>query len=415
MKDIYFNDYDKKRSAKEDTCEIPITRSEREMQEKLKQQRYEQIIRKQNEESDPYELIDINSRSGQRRTQSSASGTRRGSTTQQGRQNQQRESRTTSAKNQGGKSQSSAKPVKKKRKGCGCGTAFLCFLLIIAVLAGSCGFYFKSTLDKINYVPIEDNAYIYDSELKSSPDVYNILLIGSDTDEYGTSRSDTMMLVSVDKMNKTLKFTSFLRDMWVEIPDYKKAKLNASYAHGGTQLLVDTLEYNFKVKIDNYLLVDFDMFEKLIDALGGVTVEITEKEAEFINRTSHAKVTAGENTLNGDYALIYCRIRKLDSDFMRTQRQRKVMAAIFEKVKSQSILKTAKAMTEVMPLLTTNMTSGDIMKLCMQAVGFLKYGNDQMQIPLDDGYVSRRINGQDALVPDLDKNIEELHSFIYGG
>lgn len=402
MKDIYFDDYENKnhakKAAKEDTCEIPITRSEREIQERLKQQRYEQIVRRQNED-DPYAFIDIhNSKANTNRSQSA--NPQKDSHHSVPYPNEQRE-----------------RPQKapKKKKGCGCGTAFLCFLLIFAVLIGSCGYYFKSSVDKMNYVPLEDNAYINDSELKSSANVYNILLVGTDTDEYGTSRSDTMMLVSMDKATKTLKFTSFMRDMWVEIPDYKSAKINASFAHGGTQLLVDTIEYNFKIKIDNYLLVDFDMFEKLIDAMGGVTVEITEKEAEFINRTSHAKVTAGTNTLNGDYALIYCRIRKLDSDFMRTQRQRKVMTALFEKVKSQNIIQTAKAMTEIMPLVTTDLTDGDILKLGLQSFSILKYGNDQLQIPVENGYTSKRINGQDALVPDLDKNIEELHNFIYGG
>ncbi|MDD6275517.1 MAG: LCP family protein [Clostridia bacterium] len=385
MKDIYFNDYGNKkiskRSSKEDTCEIPITRSEREMQERLNQQRYEQIIKRQNQEEDPYAFIDINS---VRQTATQNSRTKKQTDNLNG--NRQTKS-TQSAKrtnNVGGTNDKPSKP--KKKKGCGCGTVFLCFLVIFAILIGSCGIYFKSAVDKMNYVPLKDNAYIYDSELKSSSSVYNILLIGADTDEYGTSRSDTMMLVSLDKSTKTLKFTSFMRDMWVEIPDYKKAKLNASFSHGGAQLLVDTLEYNFKIKIDNYLLVDFDMFEKLIDAMGGVTVEITEKEAEFINRTSHAKVKAGTNTLNGDYALIYCRIRKLDSDFMRTQRQRKVMTALFEKIKSQSIFKTAKAMTDIMPLVTTDLEDKDIIKLGLQSFSLLKYGNDQLQIPVDGGY-----------------------------
>ena len=91
------------------------------------------------------------------------------------------------------------------------------------------------------------------------------------------------------------------------------------------------------------------------------------------------------------------------------------MTALFEKVKSQNIIQTAKAMTEIMPLVTTDLTDGDILKLGLQSFSILKYGNDQLQIPVENGYTSKRINGQDALVPDLDKNIEELHNFIYGG
>ncbi len=207
--------------------------------------------------------------------------------------------------------------------------------------------------------------------------------------------------------------TSFMRDLWVTIPDYGDARLNAAFSYGGAELLLETIYKNFDVRINDYVMVDFEMFEKLIDGLGGVTVDITEDEADFINETSHAKVHSGENILDGDYALIYCRIRYLDSDFNRTQRQRKVMNSILKKTVSQNPLKTLSVMSNILPLVTTDIAPLKMTFKAFGAISFLKYGNDQFRIPTDDGYSSEMIEGQDVLVPDLEENKEALRSFIY--
>ena len=241
---------------------------------------------------------------------------------------------------------------------------------------------------------------------------YNILLIGTDVDEEGTSRSDSMMLITVDRNNQKLKLTSFMRDLWVEIPNNGKKKLNAAYAIGGPELLIDTLKHNFNVNIDNYVLVDFDMFMELIDAIGGVTVEITEKEAEFMNRTTQAKVSSGINTLNGKDALIYCRIRKLDSDFMRTQRQRKVISAIFEKIKTQDITDNFKAITSVLPLIQTNISPFKMSMMSFSMIPVITYDFEQLRIPVDGEYTSTYINGQSVLLPDYNANSEAFNNFI---
>lgn len=407
MKDVYFNDYDKKKKhdSEYDTSEIPLTSSERDFQDRINQQRYEKILKNQQQnlhESNNYDNLSSyrNERPVQRSNREEYDIN----------SHEHRDQRTNPRRSS--PSNPPKKAEKKKHRGCGCGLLFVCFILIIALACGGSFGYVYSLCEKTNYV--ESSVVSDGTQLMSSDDIYNVLLIGADKDEYGTSRSDTMMLVSIDKKNQTVKFTSFMRDMWVSIPDNGKSKLNAAYAYGGATLLMETIERNFKIDINNYVMVDFDMFEKLIDGLGGVTVEITEDEAEFINRTSHAEVQAGTNTLNGDYALIYCRIRKLDSDFMRTQRQRKVMSAIMEKIKSQSILKTASAMTDVLPLVTTDMKAMDMTLKVFSSISLLKYENDQLRIPADGMYTSKRINGQDALVPDLEDNVKELRTFIYG-
>ena len=306
------------------------------------------------------------------------------------------------------------KKVKPKgKRGCGCSSIILCmFLAVVLLFVGTFGYGFY-LCSKTNYKPSGMN--FTSSDVMSDSEVYNVLLIGADKlNEAGTTRSDTMLLVSVDSRNQTLKFTSFMRDMWVEIPGYDDAKLNAAFSYGGTDLLVKTIQQNFKIKIDNYVMVDFEMFKMLIDGIGGVTVDITEKEASFINRTTHAKVEVGENHLNGDYALIYCRIRKLDSDFGRTQRQRKVMAAIFDQIKSQNIIGTLKTAGDIMPYITTDISPLKMMLKGVGAVKYLTYGNDELRLPIDGEYADRYINGQAALVVDFDTNIEAVQEFIYG-
>ena len=222
-----------------------------------------------------------------------------------------------------------------------------------------------------------------------------------------------MILVTIDKEHQKIKMTSFMRDLWVSIPGYDDGRLNAAYSYGGAELLLKTIYENFGVSINDYVMVDFEMFEKLIDGLGGVSVEITEDEADFINETSHANVHSGENILDGDYALIYCRIRYLDSDFNRTQRQRKVMNSIFKKIVSQNPITTLSVMSDVLPLITTDISPVKMTLKAFGAIALLKYGNDQFRIPTDDGYSSEMIDGQDVLVPDLEENKTALHQFLY--
>ncbi len=308
--------------------------------------------------------------------------------------------------------------VKKAKKGCGCGclgmSVMSIFLAIVIAFVGCFGY----LLNMLNDMKIEksvENSYVQPAELSSADGVKNILLIGLDDSEgSGNSRSDTMMLLTLDTVNHAIKLTSFLRDMWVEIPDHKKAKLNASYAYGGAQLTMDTIEYNFDVDIDNYIIVDFEMFKEIIDSLGGITVEITEREAEFINRTTSSVVKAGLNELDGKKALIYARIRKLDSDFYRTLRQRKVITAIIDKLKEVNPLELLGIVKEILPMITTDIKPLSMVVTAISALSCLNVNIDQLQIPADDAYVSKKISGQSALVPDLEKNIKNLKEFIYG-
>ncbi|MBE6818853.1 MAG: LytR family transcriptional regulator [Ruminococcaceae bacterium] len=287
-------------------------------------------------------------------------------------------------------------------------------LAIVLVLTGIIGFFGFSLLSKINYVPSEhSNLYLDSSKLMSNRRVKNILFIGCDDDSGGSQRSDSIMLVSIDRIHHKFKLTSFMRDTWVYIPDHDYAKLNAAFAYGGAGLLMDTIEYNFGIKIDNYAMVDFDIFSSIIEELGGVEVEVTEAEADFINENTSETVKAGLTKLNGDEALVYCRIRYLDSDFMRTQRQRKVMSAIVEKVKHAGPFTDYHLAEVILPQVKTDITKGEMLGIGLGVFGYLTYDVDQLRIPIDDSYTSEYFGDQQALSIDFEKNKAALREFIY--
>ena len=263
---------------------------------------------------------------------------------------------------------------------------------------------------------LEKNQYISSAELKSSPFVTNILLIGVDADISESPRSDTMILLSIDFAHRRFKLSSFLRDSWVEIPSKgHKAKLNSACSSGGPQLLIDTLEYNYGVDISHYVMVDFNIFTQIIDRLGGIEVEVTEYEAEYINRTTRQTVESGKNVhLNGEETLVYCRIRKLDTDFMRTYRQRKVIGAIINKVRNTNPISIIKALNNVFPLVRTDMSPIEITGLSYKVLtGLVFFGTKQTRIPIDEHMEADTINGQWVEVVDIGAAKEYLQDFIY--
>ena len=192
--------------------------------------------------------------------------------------------------------------------------AVLSALLVIVVIIAATGL---TALARINYNEKSENRYVNSADLKSSPDVTNILLLGVDaraSEESNASRSDTMMLVSIDGKNNCIKMVSFLRDSWVYIPCKDTwQRLNAACSYGGYSAVADTIEYNFGIKIDGYVVADFEMFKVMIDRLGGVKIDVTEEEAKEVTghpkRYGNVELEAGNHKLSGEQALAYCRIR----------------------------------------------------------------------------------------------------------
>lgn len=293
---------------------------------------------------------------------------------------------------------------------------FIATVLIVALLLSSALIFLVAAASGYTREDLEANEYVSQSELSSSPFVSNILLLGVDGSAESSSRSDSMILVSVDFVHSKIKLTSFLRDSWVEIPSKgKKAKLNAACSYGGPQLVVDTIEYNFGVDIDHYVMVDFNMFTEIIDNLGGVNVEVTSKEAKFINNTTRHTIESGESVhLNGDVALVYCRIRKLDSDYMRTYRQRKVITALINQAKAAGIGTLISTMQEVFPLIKTDMSAAEITGLAYKAgLGLLAFDIEQNRVPIDEHMKAQTINGQWVETLELENVREYLYDYIY--
>lgn len=308
------------------------------------------------------------------------------------------------------------KPTKKgKNKSLKILISVLSVLLVFAIAIGSVA---GSVLGKINYKEKEENKYVENNALMSSASVKNILLLGIDrrSETESVSRADTMMLISIDKKHNTVKMTSFLRDTWLYIPCHDGSqRLNAACSYGGYNGVKDTIEYNFGVKIDGYVLADFNMFEIIVDALGGVEVEVTEKEAKEV--TSHKKrygnvtLEAGKQNLTGEQALAYCRIRKIDTDFKRTERQRTVMSSIINKVKKNP-LKLYSIAKQIAPYIETSLNKGEIVSSAFSALPCLS-NIMQQEIPAKDTWKYAKIKGNSVIKIDEKKNKEILIDFIY--
>lgn len=260
-----------------------------------------------------------------------------------------------------------------------------------------------------------NNSYVRASALEKSFNVENILFVGVDSRGEENSRSDTMILVSIDKKNKKIKLTSFLRDTYVTVPGQGDMKLNAACFYGGPKLVMDTIEYNFGINIDHYMLVDFEAFRGVIDAIGGVDVDITENEAQYLRDTVKIPyIVEGPNHLNGGATLWYCRIRYLDSDFNRTQRQRKVISSILNSVKHQNPFRLVNTVKEVLPYIETDMTPLKLTFLSeMVGLFYMRYNIVQQQVPYDGEYEDRYINNQLVLYIDLENASQKIKNFIY--
>lgn len=315
------------------------------------------------------------------------------------------------------------KKSRKKKIGCGCGclSVIAIFLVIVAVIGFGIFRVANDLLSEINYDSdfIRQNGYVNQKDLFDSDEVTNILLIGVDRrDADESSRSDTMMLLSIDRANKKIKLTSFMRDMWVDIPGKGYSKINSSCMWGGPKLVMDTIEYNFNVDIDDYMLVDFDMFTKIVDGLGGVQVEVTEKEAAYFGSGKKyappMKIESGNTLLNGEEALWYCRIRYLDDDFHRTERQRKVISAIINKAKETKPKELIEISKDVMPYVETSIPQNELMKLGLGALfSYIHYDIEQQQIPASKTWEYGSKNGMDVILIDVEENKNILYDFIY--
>ncbi len=308
----------------------------------------------------------------------------------------------------------------------------LILILVILILFGIISGLIFRYAGMLNIVEtgdrVETNASVIDESY-----VKNILIIGSDTRNDENGRSDSMILVSINRKTNQIVQTSFMRDILVSIPGYGNAKLNAAYANGGAELVMDTIEENFKVKVDNYIRIDFFSFIDIIDAMGGLELTVNDDEANAmtdpmneVNKLKGRAIGTGKLTQGGTYtmdgiqALAYARIRYAgDGDFDRTQRQREVIEKIIEKFKDLSIFEMNSVLETILPELTTNMSKTEIYFLCLRLPFIMGYDMKQFRIPYGEQYDTWNYgttnDGQSVLEIDFDRNNELFKKVVIDG
>lgn len=276
-----------------------------------------------------------------------------------------------SGKHSGKQETNNIKKNKKSRKGLKIfGIILLIIILIIAGVIAGGAWYVGDKLGKIDY----------DSELKADDievntgveeklsKYRNIALFGLDsrTNSLDDSRSDCIMIISINEETKEVKLLSVYRDTYLQLTNRSLDKITHAYAYGGAKLALSTLNTNLDLDIKEYVTVNFETVKTVVDAVGGIQMTVTSAEANSIPNIS----SAGTYNLNGEQALAYARIRKIDSDYKRTERMRDVLTAVFNKVKKMDIGTINSLMDIVLPHVRTNISSGEILSLIPDAVSY---------------------------------------------
>lgn len=257
---------------------------------------------------------------------------------------------------------------------------------------------------------------IQQETVKEEAHIENILLIGSDRrSNRENGRADSMIILSINHSTKKIHLTSLMRAIYVCIPRSSGdtwGMLNAAYSWGGPKLLISTVENNFRIKIDHYIAVDFESFQKAIDIVGGVELELTRAEANLLQLGG-----PGTYTLKGEKALDYARIRMLDNDFIRTSRQRKVITALLQKARGIDLGTLNSLATSILPYVKTDMTNDVIFGYLLQAPTLLTFPIDQRMLPVENesgktftGKIY--VNGREMYKIDFEGNLKALHDFI---
>lgn len=305
----------------------------------------------------------------------------------------------------------------------------LCLSTLSTTVLGAV-WYYMGDMEK-NEITSDSSALGIESEAaKLSDEIINIALFGTDPRGSGTkSRSDTIIILSVNPKNKTIKATSILRDSYVPIDGHKMQKICNAYFYGGPVLAINTINKNYKLNVTDYITVNFMMLADIIDIMGGVDLEITEKERKQINwlistedfsstyKTETVK-EAGMVHLNGKQALHYSRIRKIDSDVIRVQRQIKVLNILLEKVKNMSVTKYPSVLKSVMKHVETSLSYSEIIAYAPLVSSFGQIESTAVPDQKKDKNVwggnYAPYNNQWIWIYDIAAAADRIHEFIYG-
>lgn len=335
-------------------------------------------------------------------------------------------------------------------------TALVAMLAVVFVLLLAATIYVEWILGKMYYDPnsqetlspeqiaqqlqqdqnetLDPDASVVDSDdvdlegvdkIEIADGVVNILLIGQDRRPgEPRARSDVMLLVTVNTKKNEVTLTSFMRDLYVQIPGYGNNRINVPFMLGGPELLMDTIELNFGIRPDKFVEVDFNGFQELVELVGGIDMELTELEAYHLNTSEDFydfpeeswSLKEGMNRLDGKQTLAYSRIRAIDptADFARTERQRKVIAALIDRAMELNLIQLNELLLQMTEMISTDMTSREILSYARTLYPVLAEMDDvnSVRIPYENNYYSAAIEGVGTvLVPDLPSNSAVIAEF----
>ena len=306
-------------------------------------------------------------------------------------------------------------------------------LILIGVIVTICLSGFGYVYFKLNKMYVKDEAVKNTEEQGTMVEgITNILLVGTDGEyvEKG-NRSDGMMLVTIDSKNKDIRISSIARDTYVDIPGYSTEKLTHAYAYEGIDLLREVFKVNFNLNIDKYIAVNFVSFMDIMDELGGVEVNVEEKDIKEINKYIDACygyyknkdekdkeyiTKSGVQRLNGYQALAFSRIRYTDSAFARDNRHREVAESVYKEFAQKGVETYKKCAEIILNNTKTNISPIEMMNLAYTVLKINDKDIDQFQFPLEEYRNGHIISKQKGWVLEWDKepNLEAWHKFIFG-
>lgn len=288
-------------------------------------------------------------------------------------------------------------------------------LSIILIIVGGVYWYSSHLFNKIEKVEIDTSDVGIKEEVKEklsqySGSVINIALFGIDAEEGSAGRSDSIIIATIDTTHKKLKLTSIMRDSYVTIADRGQDKINHAYAFGGPQLAIKTLNENFDLNIEDFVAVNFTTMPKIIDRLGGVTIDITSEEVRHIPGID----SAGTYTLTGKQALAYSRIRYASGgDYVRTDRQRTVLNKVFEKILATNVTQYPGLLSEILPMVKTSLDYSEVLNLGNEVLKMGVTNLEQERFPRDEYCEGKMIGGIYYLTFDKENTVQQLHDYIF--
>lgn len=258
-------------------------------------------------------------------------------------------------------------------------------------------------------------------EIYKDKNVINVLLLGTDErtkDFSDNARSDSMMLLSINTKEHTAKLVSLERGMGVPILEgpYKGQYdwLTHCFRYGGADLVMKEVRECFRVDVDHFVRVNFFSVESIVDLLGGIDIELTAAEAKYLNGMPGRNFSAGVSHLDGEAALSYARCRSIDSDWQRVKRQQTVIQACADKLKGSSVSTLNELLNQILPMVQTNFTQGEITKLMLEAPEFLGVEFERMTLPEHGTYGGMiGMGGRSMFAPDFAENAKILREFLY--